>query len=171
MLPEPAYSAVICMQCQRTSLAADHDSESVSCATCGASTLRVPGATFIARDLPLFNQLERIVHNANLSKSEATLIAGDLESVGLRWEPPDLVLRKISPRLDGLQFVYDPKQEYSRLLLVVGMLLTIVCARMIGSHTAPTRRSRPSGVRRVNIEAEPAEQAIVVRRNSSRRAS
>jgi len=166
MLPEPAYSAVICTQCQRASLAPDDDSESVFCATCGAGILSVPGAKFIGKDLPLFTELERIVYEAELSKSEATLIAGELENVGLRWEPPEMVLLHISPRLDGLQAVYDPKQDYSRLLLVVGMLLTIVCARMIGSSTTPARSARPSGIRPVGVACDTAEQAAVLRRKS-----
>jgi hypothetical protein len=160
----PAYSAVICMQCQRASLELDEDSESVFCVTCGAEVLRVPGAKFVGKDLSLFTELERIVHNAELSKNEATLIAGELENVGLHWEPPELVLQHIAPRLAGLRAVYDPKQEYSRLLLVVGMLLTIVCARMIGGTTTPTRSSRPSGMRRV--ASDTAEHAAVLRRKS-----
>jgi len=117
-------------------------------------------------DLQLFTELERIVHEAELSRSEAASIAAELESVSLRWEPPELVLQRIKPRLAGLQAVYDPKEEYSRLLLVVGMLLTIVCTRMIGE--APTRRpsSRPSGIRRVITEGDPAEPASVRQKKS-----
>jgi hypothetical protein len=150
MLPEPAYFAAICTQCLRASLLLTNDSDSPSCGTCGAPTISVPGHQFVRKDLPLFTELERIVHHAELSRSEATLIAAELESVGLRWEPPDMVLRRLSPRLAGLRAVYDPKQEYTRLLLIVGMLLTIVCARLIGSSTStPARSARPSGIRRV----------------------
>jgi hypothetical protein len=152
MLPDPAYLAAICTQCQRASLLIATDSESSDCATCGARTISVPGRQFVRKDLPLFAELERLVHHAELSRSEATLIAAELESVSLRWEPPDMVLRRLSPRLVGLRAVYDPKQEYTRLLLIVGMLLTIVCARMIGSSTSiPARSSRPSGIRRVGV--------------------
>jgi hypothetical protein len=160
MLPEPAYLAVICTQCQRASLLARNDSDPASCATCGADTISVPGHQFIRKDLPLFAKLEQIVYNAELSKSEATLIAGELESVALRWEPPDMVLRRISPRLAGLHAAYNPKQDYPHLLLIVGMLLTIVCARMIGSASVPSRSSRrPSGIRRVVVASDTAEHA------------
>lgn len=169
LLPEPAYLAVICLECQRASLAPDHDSESLACATCGAGALQVPGAKFVAKDLPLFSQLERIVYDAKLSHSEATLIAAELESVGLRWEPPDMVLRHISTRLNGLQAAYDARQDYSRLLLIAGMLLTIVCARMIGSTSAPTRSSRSSGVRRAVVNPTPEQAAVLRRRAASQR--
>jgi hypothetical protein len=166
MLPEPAYSAAICMQCQRAWLQPDDDSELAPCSTCGAGSLSVPGCKFVRKDVPLFTTLERLVHDAELSKREATLIAGELESVGLRWEPPDMVLRRISHRLAGLHTVYDPKQEYSRLLLIVGMLLTIVCARMVGAEPTPTRSSRPSGLRRAVDVVDMTGQAAVPRRKS-----
>ena len=151
MSPEPLYLASVCTQCERASLVLDNDPEASHCTLCGASNLVVPGAKFIHDDFPLFVELERIVHDAKLSKSEATLIAAELESVGLRWEPPDLVLQRISPRLDGLEAAYDPRQEYSRLLLLVGMLLTIVCARMIGGACAPKRSAHPSGIQRLGV--------------------
>jgi hypothetical protein len=96
--------------------------------------------------LPLFAALERVVHDAALSKSEATLVAGELESVSGRWEPPDLVLNRLSQRLAGLSDLYDTKQDYSRLLLVAGILLTIVGARLIVSGPGP-RSHRSSGIR------------------------
>jgi hypothetical protein len=165
MLPTPAYFAAICVQCQRSSLLPENHSEWSSCVTCGARTISVPGRQFIRKDLPLFAELERIVHDAELSRSEASLIAAELEDVDVHWEPPDMVLRRISPRLAGLRAVYDPKQEYSQLLLVVAMLLTIVGARMIGRSSMKLRSSRPSGIRRV-VVAEPLTQAAVSRRKS-----
>jgi hypothetical protein len=127
----------------------------------------VPGRQFIRKDLPLFAELEQIVHDAELTRSEATLIAAELENVDLHWEPPDMVLRRISPRLAGLRAVYDPKQEYSQLLLVVGMLLAIVGARMMGSSSQKLQSSRPSGVRRVVVAADTPTQAVVPRRKNA----
>jgi hypothetical protein len=96
--------------------------------------------------LLLFADLERIVHDAGLSRAEAALIAGELEAVSLRWEPPELVLRQLCRRLDGLEGTYEPTEPYPRLLLVVGVLLTIVCAHLTASEpSVPVRRS--SGLR------------------------
>jgi hypothetical protein len=164
MSRDPNYCAVVCARCQHASLAPDNDPKPSACARCGASTLRVPGANFTRNDLPLFTELERIVDRAQLSTNETTLIAGELESVSLRWEPPDLVLHRISPRLDGLRTLYDSRQEYSRLLLVVGMLLTIVCARMIGGASIPKASSRASAVGRITVGADAAEAVSTGRR-------
>lgn len=160
------YSAIICTQCRQASLVPDDDLESRFCALCGASILTVPGASFVHDDLPLFTELERIVRSAQLSKSEAMLIAAELESVSQRWEPPELVLQRISPRLQGLQAAYDPKQEYPRLLLIVGMLLTIVCSRMISEASSSKPRFRPSGIRRVAAGDGATEEAGVPQHKS-----
>jgi hypothetical protein len=82
-------------------------------------------------------------------KSEAVLIAAVLESVSQRWEPPELVLQHVSSRLEGLQALYNPKQEYSRLLSVVSVLLTIVCTQLVSGASAGKRSSPPSGIRPV----------------------
>jgi hypothetical protein len=161
MSPEPQYCAEVCVDCQHAALVPDSDDcEASACASCGGATLRVPGANFVHKDLALFAELERIVQNAELSRSEATLIAAELEGVALRWEPPDMVIRHISPRLEGLKAVYDRRQEHSRLLLVVGMLLTIVCARMSGAATPCNRTSRPSGIRRVVVHGHTTEHVL-----------
>lgn len=136
------YSIVVCTRCRRVALLAD-DSDDGRCAACGAEVLFLPGPRFAHRDLPLFADLERIVHAAELSRGEAALVAADLESVSGRWEPPDLVLAQLSHRLPGLGAVYDSKQDYSQLLLVVSMLLTIVGARLALGTVAPNRSLRP----------------------------
>ncbi len=147
MSSTPSYFAAICAQCRQASLVPESTAEPRFCTNCGARTIRVPGNPFGKSDGPLFLALERIVFEADLSKSEAALIAGELDSVAARWEPPELVLAHISPRLDGLAAVYDAKQEYSRLLLLVDMLLTVVCARMVSERPVNRRSSRPSGLR------------------------
>jgi hypothetical protein len=95
---------------------------------------------------PLFEALESVVRDAALSRSEATLIASELESIGLRWEPPELVLQHLMPRLPGLRALYEPTDDYSRLLLVAQLLLLCVCARLV---TRPSihRARYPSGFR------------------------
>lgn len=146
MSSEPLYSTIVCTRCRHVSLLAD-DSDETRCADCAAPLLFLPGAKFVAGDLPLFAQLERIVYDAELSRSDAALVAADLEGVSTRWEPPDLVLASLSSRLPGLASAYDPKQDYSRLLLVVGMLLTIVGSRLAFGTLGPKRDLRPSGIR------------------------
>lgn len=147
MPADSLYSAVVCTRCRHVALLAD-DCDETLCAACSAELLFLPGAKFVTRDLSLFAQLERIVYDAMLSKSDAALIAADLESVSRRWEPPELVLAQLSLRLPGLSSLYDIRQDYSRLLLVVGMLLTIVGARLAFDTMAPRGRLRSaSGIR------------------------
>jgi hypothetical protein len=101
-----------------------------TCPRCDAPSLRVPGAVYSLRDVPLFTELEEVVQRAELSSRGAAFIAAELETVALRWEPPELALERVARRLPGLHRVYSPQQDYGHLLLAVSMLLTIVCARL-----------------------------------------
>ncbi len=125
----PTYFATACTGCRRTSLTVQTEQEP-SCPRCGAASLRVPGAVYTPKDAQLFTELEDVVHAAQLSSRGAAFIAAELETVGLRWEPPELALERVARRLPGLHRVYSPRQDYSHLLLAVSMLLTIVCARL-----------------------------------------
>jgi hypothetical protein len=112
----------------------------------------------------LFADLERIVHAGELSRVEVALVAADLESVSRRWEPPDLVLAQLSHRLPGLVAAYDSKQDYSQLLLVVSMLLTIVGARLALGTVAPNRSLQPSSYIRELAPSAAAPNARSARR-------
>ena len=168
MLSEPLYSAAVCTPCRHVSLLAD-DSDDTLCAVCSTPLLFLPGVKFVAGDLRLFAELERIVYDAELSRSDAALIAADLEGVSIRWEPPDLVLAHLSARLPGLSAVYDSKQDYSRLLLVVGMLLTIVGSRLAFDTVAPSQNLRSSGIRELApIETGPRARLLQARGKQSK---
>jgi len=149
MSVDSLFSAAVCAECQHVALLAS-ESDASHCPLCSAALFLLPSVKFVDRDLPLFAALERVVHDAELSKSEVTLVAAELESVSARWEPPDLVLERLSHRVAGLSRLYDPKQDYSQLLLVVGMLLTIVGSRLIFNAPAPNRNRRPSGIRELS---------------------
>jgi hypothetical protein len=163
MSPEPFYSAVVCWQCKRASLVRDAEAEASACAPCGARNFAIAGARFSHHDLPLFAELERIVYRAKLSRSEAMLVAGELEGVSLRWEPPESVLQRIAPRLDGMQALCDPKAEYSSVLLVISMLLIIVYAQMIDASPA----CGPSDLRRALAEADTGDPGLTIRHSKS----
>jgi hypothetical protein len=139
------YRAVVCTECERAALVRDLDDHRQGCPECGSNVLEIPDGTVSASALTLFVELERVVHAANLSRSEAALIAAELESVGSRWEPPELALAQVDARLTGLRTLYDPRQEYSRLLLVAALLLMIVCAKLVQKSPGIHRTRYPSG--------------------------
>jgi len=143
----PTYFAIACTGCRRTSLIVQSDQEP-SCPRCGAASLRVPGAVYSSKDLELFTELEDVVQQAELSSRGAAFIAAELETVGLRWEPPELALERVARRLPGLHRVYSPEQDYGRLLLAVSMLLNIVCARLQAPGYPRSIRHNESGLHR-----------------------
>jgi hypothetical protein len=140
--------ATACTGCRRTSLIVQTHAPELSCPRCGADSVRVPGALYTPRDLQLFTQLEDVVQQAELSSRGAAFIAAELETVGLRWEPPELALERVARRLPGLHRVYSPQQDYGQLLLAVSMLLTIVCARLQNPGPPRSIRHSESGLHR-----------------------
>lgn len=140
-------SAAVCADCGHCSLFPDEAPEAGVCVVCGADNLRVPGARFLQRDALLFAQLDRVVQRAQLSRSEATLIAAELGGVGSEGAEP--VLQRIGKRLSELHSVCATRPLSSQQLLIAGTLLTIVCARMLchppeaaGTGAKPRRLSQ-----------------------------
>src|SRR5690242_13867778 len=125
MPPTLIYSATACTECKRTSLVLERVETKLECPRCGAPSLLVPGVEYTRDDLALFNALELIVHRAELPSTSAVLIAAELEGVSSRWEPPELVLERIAPRLPGLRGCFSRTQDYAQLLLVVSILLAV----------------------------------------------
>ena len=137
-----------------------------SCPRCGAASLRVPGALYTPKDVQLFSDLEDVVHAAELSSRGAAFVAAELETVGLRWEPPELALERVARRLPGLHRVYSPRQDYGQLLLAVSMLLTIVCARLQNPGQARSIRPNESGLYRKS-SSELMGQMLAAKKRSS----
>lgn len=146
MLPTPRYCAAVCIECRQAAVVLDDPAIAHFCANCGTRSRKVPTSTMAAADVPLFLALERIVSRADLSRSEAALLAAELEAVSSRWDAPASVLTQLSARLEGLMELCEVMPGYSQQLLLVDMLLTTVAARMFGERAA-TRRSHHSGLR------------------------
>ena len=147
MLPIPRYCAAVCVECRQAAVVLDDPVIVHFCATCGTQSRKVPTSTMAAADVPLFRALEQIVSRADLSRSEAALLAGELEAVSSHWDAPESVLTQLSARLEGLKELCEVMPEYSQQLLLVDMLLTTVAARMFGEHAAERRISHHSGLR------------------------
>jgi len=120
-----------CDACERAS-ATESGATAFECAVCGNAQRVLPGASYGAADVPLFDELEAIVYRAQLSRSEASLIAEQIERSSqdvLGWSET-LVL--LSQRLTGLEaFTRGATVEPARLRRLMGMLLSLVSARKL----------------------------------------
>lgn len=141
------YVATVCADCQRASLVRHQPDLSLECPHCGAPRQLVPNAEYLPDEVPLFDAIERVVHRATLTPSATALIAAELEAVAERWEPPELVLGRIAPRLPGLRRCYSPRQNYGQLVLIVSTLLVIIAARLPSPAAQRNKRWHESGVR------------------------
>lgn len=142
----PTYCAAACTGCRRAALLVQTTSDRLACPRCGEDCLAVPGAEYAPSDVRLFSELEQVVDAAQLSSRGAAIIAAELETVGLRWEPPELALERVARRLPGLRRLYSSREDYGQLLLTVSMLLTIVCARLQAPAEPRGALHRQSGV-------------------------
>jgi hypothetical protein len=147
MLPTPRYCAAVCIECRQAAVVLDDPAIAHFCANCGTRSRKVPTSTMAAADVPRFLALERIVSRADLSRSEAALLAAELEAVSSRWDAPASVLTQLSARLEGLMELCEVMPDYSQQLLLVDMLLTTVAARMLGERAAERRIPHRSGLR------------------------
>jgi hypothetical protein len=147
MRQTPTYVATACTGCRRVSLIVQSDSLEALCPRCGAERVLAAGAEYSFDDVALFTALDTVVHEAQLTGTAAALVAAELESVSLQWEPPELALDRVAQRLPRLRGCYSPRQDYEQLLEIVSMLLTIVGPRLDAPGSARAQHRRESGIR------------------------
>lgn len=141
------HVASFCVSCQRASLVLQRAEPEVKCRHCGAASQLIPTAEFLPGEVALFEGLEQVVHRANLTPTVTASITADLEAVSMRWEPPELVLARIAPKLPGLRRWYNARQNYAHLVQLIGMLLMIVGGLRRTPAAQDKTRWRDSGVR------------------------
>jgi hypothetical protein len=146
MRQTPPYVATACTGCRRASLIVQSDSLDAVCPRCGAERLLAAGAEYSFDDVALFTALDTVVHEAELTGTAAARVAAELESVGEKWEPPELALDRVAQHLPRLRGCYSPRQDYEQLLEIVSMLLTIVGPRLDAPGVARAQRRSESGI-------------------------
>jgi hypothetical protein len=124
------YLPVSCRSCGRAGLAEVRAESDVTCQRCGARASIVPGEAYQERDAALFDQLEDVVHDAQLSEPDASQVAALLTDVSKRTRAPELVMSRVLAFLPKLTFLSaTPPAERSRLVRALGMLLPIIGTR------------------------------------------
>lgn len=128
-IPLVRYLPTFCEPCGRASLVPQTGIELV-CPACGEPSRVIPGAFYTMSDLLLFAQVEAVVYDAWLSRFEACRIADELESYALGSKDPQAAFARVDESLPGVRLICDSvKNDATRLLRALGMLLTVVRAR------------------------------------------
>ena len=123
-----------CQSCYRAALvpasAIDSNGES-SCRQCGTKTRVLPGQSYAPEDAQLFDSLQAVLHEAQLTPLNASQLHGELEG---RVGQPGLALERLIralPSLATLELVVS--NEPSALRKAEGMLVTLLDA-LAASH-------------------------------------
>lgn len=109
----------------------------------------VPGETYGEGDVPLFERVASAVDSDLGSARAARNIVTELRYARSRSEPPEAILLRVTDDLPSLRFLVPAfcsrrttPAHRVQMARAVGMLVTIVGARMRGFETEPTDTTR-----------------------------
>ena len=91
-----------CEACTRTTLVRQDaiiDGEA-ACTRCGGRTLPMPGESYIAEDVALFEELQSVLAQANISPGNAAVLCGEL--AGRTAAEPGRGLKRLTRRIPAL---------------------------------------------------------------------
>lgn len=126
-----------CHTCNRTWLAPS-TFELPVCPSCHGEAHVVPGECYRAEDVPLFEQIERVVFAAQLSEQSSYRLWAMLSNVTERWRRPDRLLLPVVDAIPSLQFlITEFGADRTQLARAVGMSLAAVTTQL---HAAEARR-------------------------------
>lgn len=116
-----------CEACARTGLAREDAilNGQATCAQCGARSLTLPGESYAAEDVALFEELRSVMERANISPGNAAALRGEL--AGRTTGEPGRRLKRLSqlvPALGLLELIVPGRAGSLR--KAEGMLATLL---------------------------------------------
>ena len=91
----------------------------------------VPGESYRAEDVPLFEKIERAVSAAQLSEQSSYRLWATLSDVTERWRRPDHLLLPLIEAIPALKFLIDEfAADRTQLARAVGMSLAAVTTQL-----------------------------------------
>ena len=150
-MPSPLLIPTACHSCNRAWLAPPPFEQTSTCPVCHGPADVVPGECYRAEDIPLFEKIERSVHEAQLSEQSSYQLWVMLSNASERWRrPEDLMLPVITtiPTLRGV--VVEMGSDRAQIARAVGMSLAAVATQL---RSFEARRRSSGGARVVSEQA------------------
>ena len=120
-----------CLACRRTWLAPPTFELPAVCPSCHGHADVIPGESYRAEDVRLFEKIERHVSAAQLSQPSSTSLWATLSDVTERWRRPDRLLLPLIEAIPELKFLIDEfAMDRTQLALAVGMSLAAVTTQL-----------------------------------------
>jgi hypothetical protein len=125
------YLPTACDSCDRTWLAPPGIEAGATCPFCGGPAHVVPGETYRAEDVELFERIERAIRVAQLAELSSRRLWATLSDVAERGRRPEQLLLPASDAIPALQFVYEAfAADRAQLSRAVGMILVVITAHL-----------------------------------------
>ena len=138
-MPTDLRLPTACDHCDRSWLAPPE--EAALCHFCDGPARVVPGESYRAEDVSLFERIERAVHAAQLSERASQQLCNALNSASERGRHPDLLLHPaVVSALPALRFIREVfADDPAQLARAVGVVLVVISAHLhaLDSRTAP----------------------------------
>lgn len=120
-----------CHTCSRTWLALPRFELPVVCPSCHGQAEVVPGESYRAEDIPLFEKIERALFDAQLPEPYTYRLWATLSDVSERWRRPDRVLLPLIDAVPALKFLIDDfAADRAQLARAVGMSLAAITTQL-----------------------------------------
>jgi hypothetical protein len=120
-----------CDSCDRTWLAPHDSAQVATCPACNEPAHVVPGETYRAEDVALFEKIESTMREADLAESTSRRLWAILSNVSDRGRRPELLLLPVVDTLPALHFVSDHlSEDRAQLARTLGMILVVVTAHL-----------------------------------------
>ncbi|HXK19251.1 MAG TPA: hypothetical protein VNG33_15665 [Polyangiaceae bacterium] len=130
-MPSDLYFPTACDSCDRTWLAPPGLEPGATCRFCSEPAQVVPGETYRAEDIGLFERIESAVYAAQLAQLPSQRLWATLSEVAERGRRPDLLLRPVINAMPALQFVQEAfVEDRTQLAHAVGMILVVITAHL-----------------------------------------
>jgi hypothetical protein len=125
------YLPITCDTCDKTWLAGLHSEQVATCSACHQPARVVPGETYRAEDVQLFEKIESAIRAAQLSEPASRRLWATLSNVSERARRPELLLLPMVDAVPALHFVSEEfSDNRAQLARVVGMILVVITAHL-----------------------------------------
>jgi hypothetical protein len=125
------YVPTACNVCNRTWLAAPFFERASTCQFCQGPAHVVPGESYRADDIPLFDRIESTISAAQPSEQVSRRLWVTLSDVSQRSLRPQDLLAAVVDELPGLQFLIDAfANDRAQLGRGVGMILAVLSVHL-----------------------------------------
>ena len=131
MPPLTPYLPTACYECGRTWLAPPTFELPSMCQFCQGSAHVVPGESYRAEDIPLFERIESAISAEQPSEPLSHRLWVSLSNVSERWRRPEALVLVASDAVPGLQFLIEAfANDRTELARAIGMVVAVLAARL-----------------------------------------